>query len=79
MSKFPLFRTRTRTFASLLMAVLLALLPVGCSMLEQKERELVFRIEPGTASWYRGLPNGVEELELTTPAFGDSQNIHTWW
>jgi len=79
MSKFPLFRTRTRTFASLLMAVLLALLPVGCSMLEQKERELVFRIEPGTASWYRGLPNGVEELELTTPAFGDSQNIHAWW
>lgn len=79
MSKFPLFRTRTRTFASLLMAVLLALLPVGCSMLEQKERELVFRIELGTASWYRGLPNGVEELELTTPAFGDSQNIHAWW
>ena len=79
MSKFPLFRTRTRTLASLLMAVLLALLPVGCSMLEQKERELVFRIEPGTASWYRGLPNGVEELELTTPAFGDSQNIHAWW
>jgi len=79
MSKFPLFRTRTRTFASLLMAVLLALLPVGCSMLEQKERELVFRIEPGTASWYRGLPDGVEELELTTPAFGDSQSIHAWW
>ncbi len=79
MSKLPLFRTRTRMFASLVMAALLALLPVGCSMLEQKERELVFRIEPGTASWYRGLPNGVEELELTTPAFGDSQNIHAWW
>jgi len=48
-------------------------------MLEQKERELVFRIEPGTASWYRGLPSGVEELQLSTPAFGDSQNIHAWW
>ncbi|MBC8650333.1 alpha/beta hydrolase [Pseudomonas sp. MTM4] len=79
MSQFPLFRTRTRMFASLVMAALLALLPVGCSMLEQKERELVFRIEPGTASWYRGLPDSVEELELTTPAFGDSQNIHAWW
>lgn len=79
MSKFPLFRTRTQTFALLLMAAMLALLPVGCSMLEQKERELVFRIEPGTANWYRGLPNGIEELELTTPAFGDSQNIYAWW
>lgn len=79
MPKLPFFRTKARTFASLLVVALLAVLPVGCSMLEQKERELVFRIEPGTASWYRGLPDGVEELELSTPAFGDSQNIHAWW
>jgi len=79
MSKLPFFRTRARTFVSLIVAAVFTLLPVGCSMLEQKERELVFRIEPGTASWYRGLPNGVEELELSTPDFGDSQNIHAWW
>ena len=79
MSKLPIFRTTTRTVASLLLAAALAMLPVGCSMLEQKERELVFRIEPGTASWYRGLPSGVEELELSTPAFGDRQHIHAWW
>ncbi|HCC61192.1 MAG TPA: alpha/beta hydrolase [Pseudomonas sp.] len=79
MLKLPFFRTRARTVASLIILAALAVLPVGCSMLEQKERELVFRIEPGTASWYRGLPNGVEELELTAPAFGDSQNIHAWW
>ncbi len=39
----------------------------------------MFRIEPGTASWYRGLPSGVQELELTAPAFGDDQTIHAWW
>ena len=79
MSRLPIFRTKTRTLTSLLLAAVLAVLPVGCSMLEQKERELVFRIEPGTASWYRGLPSGVKELELSTPAFGNSQNIHAWW
>ncbi len=54
-------------------------LPVGCAVLEHKERELVFRIEPGTASWYSGLPSDVQELELTAPGFGTSQNIHGWW
>ncbi|HBM09315.1 MAG TPA: alpha/beta hydrolase, partial [Pseudomonas sp.] len=49
MSKLPFFRTRARTFVSLIVAAVFTLLPVGCSMLEQKERELVFRIEPGTA------------------------------
>jgi len=63
----------------LFIAVALAVLPVGCSMLEQTERELVFRIEPGTASWFSGLPDGVQELELTAPAFADNQNIHAWW
>tara|TARA_Y100001949_G_scaffold113268_1_gene96081 strand:+ start:20004 stop:20951 length:948 start_codon:yes stop_codon:yes gene_type:complete len=79
MSKLPFFRTRARTVASLIILAALAVLPVGCSMLEQKERELVFRIEPGTAGWYRGLPSGVEELKLSTPELGDSQNIHAWW
>ncbi|MCQ2029354.1 alpha/beta hydrolase [Stutzerimonas zhaodongensis] len=79
MSSLPFFRTRARTLVSLFIAVALAVLPVGCSMLEQTERELVFRIEPGTASWFSGLPDGVQELELTAPAFADNQNIHAWW
>lgn len=79
MSSLPFFRTRARTLATLLFAAALAVLPVGCSMLEQTERELVFRIEPGTASWFSGMPSGIEELELSTPEFGDSQNIHAWW
>ncbi|GFM49368.1 alpha/beta hydrolase [Pseudomonas cichorii] len=61
------------------MAALVIGLPVGCAVLEHKERELVFRIEPGNASWYSGLPADVQELELNTPAFGTSQNIHAWW
>lgn len=77
MSRF--FRSRARLFAASCVALILAALPVGCSLLEQKERELVFRIEPGTARWFSGLPSGVEELELTAPAFADNQSIHAWW
>lgn len=79
MPRLPIFRTRARALTSLVVAAVLAVLPVGCSMLEEKERELVFRIEPGTASWYRGLPSEVDELVLSTPAFGDAQKIHAWW
>ncbi|WP_413044126.1 alpha/beta hydrolase [Pseudomonas sp. YJ42] len=79
MSTLPLFRKKARSNFLLFIAAALAVLPIGCSLLEHKERELVFRIEPGTASWYRGLPSGVEERELSAPAFGDSQNIHAWW
>ncbi len=79
MSRFPLLRSRARRLCLLLVAALLAGLPVGCSVLEQKERELVFRIEPGTATWFSGLPSGIEELQFTAPAFGEDQNIHAWW
>ena len=51
----------------------------GCSQLQQKERELVFRIEPGTSRWYDGLPAGVHELNLPVQAEGSVQNMHAWW
>lgn len=52
----------------------------GCSQLAQKERELTFRIEPGVASWYRGLPEGVIESHLEVVAHGGRrETIHTWW
>ncbi|RMQ50107.1 Bem46 protein [Pseudomonas cichorii] len=76
---FSLARLRARRFTWACMAALIIGLPVGCAVLEHKERELVFRIEPGNASWYSGLPADVQELELNTPAFGTSQNIHAWW
>ena len=71
------FRARWLLYACML-AVVIGL-PVGCSVLQHKERELVFRIEPGTASWYHGLPAEVQEFELKAPSFGVAQNIHSWW
>ncbi|MCQ9426775.1 alpha/beta hydrolase [Pseudomonas sp. LJDD11] len=72
-------RRGLRRLTWVLMTLIIIGLPVGCTLLERKERELVFRIEPGTASWYGGLPAGVQELELKAPDFGPAQNIHAWW
>jgi alpha-beta hydrolase superfamily lysophospholipase len=49
----------------------------GCAQLAEKERELVFRVVPGTASWYGGLPDGVSELDIPVPA--TEAHIHAWW
>jgi alpha-beta hydrolase superfamily lysophospholipase len=56
-----------------------ALAVAGCSQLAHKERELVFRVVPGTASWYSGLPTGVVEANLPVESDGKTQHIHTWW
>ncbi|HEY0286792.1 MAG TPA: alpha/beta hydrolase [Pseudomonas sp.] len=71
------FRARWLLYAC--MVAVIVGLPVGCSVLQHKERELLFRIEPGTASWYHGLPPEVQEFELKAPSFGVAQNIHAWW
>lgn len=76
---FSLARLKARRFTWACMVAVIVGLPVGCAVLQHKERELVFRIEPGTASWYNGLPADVQELELKAPAFGANQNIHAWW
>lgn len=70
---------KARRLTWVCMVAVIVGLPVGCAVLQHKERELVFRIEPGTASWYSGLPEDVQELELRAPAFGANQNIHAWW
>ncbi|AAY92753.2 alpha/beta hydrolase [Pseudomonas protegens] len=72
-------RLRRRWFSLLCMAALVVGLPVSCAVLEHKERQLVFRIEPGTAGWYRGLPSTVQEFELKPKSFKAGQNIHAWW
>ena len=51
----------------------------GCAQLAEKERELTFRVVPGDASWYSGLPAGVEELDLAVPAGRQSERLHAWW
>ncbi len=55
------------------------LVAAGCSQLEQKERELTFRVAEGTASWYSGLPDGVVESDLPVKTDGKAQHIHAWW
>jgi alpha-beta hydrolase superfamily lysophospholipase len=71
-------RKRTPTFviSSTLLSVVTA---AGCGQLVQKERELTFRVEPGTAHWYTGLPRGLVESNLPVAAGGQIQQIHTWW
>jgi fermentation-respiration switch protein FrsA (DUF1100 family) len=70
---------KARWFFWLCLTLIVVGLPVGCAALQHKERELVFMIEPGTASWYHGLPAQVQEFELKSPSFGLTQNIHAWW
>lgn len=65
---------RLLTLAGAMSAALMA----GCAHLEQKERELVFRIEPGQARWFGGMPHGVQEINLPIP--GRAEHIHAiWW
>ncbi|MGV8920532.1 MAG: alpha/beta hydrolase [Pseudomonas sp.] len=76
----PLFSYfKTRRLALWLMALVIVGLPASCAVLKHEERELLFQIEPGTASWYHGLPAEVQDLVLKAPGFGDKQNIHAWW
>ncbi|MHC8305515.1 alpha/beta hydrolase [Pseudomonas sp. PB3P13] len=74
-----LTRMRRHWLTLTCMAALIVGLPVGCGVLEQTERELLFRIEPGTARWYRGLPNDVQEFDIKPASFKAGQNLHAWW
>jgi fermentation-respiration switch protein FrsA (DUF1100 family) len=55
------------------------LVGAGCAQLAEKERELTFRVVPGTASWFDGLPAGVQESDLPIDHDGRTQRIHAWW
>ena len=70
-------RPVTRIIALLGLVCVLAI--AGYSQLAHKERELLFRVAPGTASWYSGLPDGVRESSLPITAEGKTQNLHVWW
>jgi alpha-beta hydrolase superfamily lysophospholipase len=75
-----LLRRRSRLFATLALCVPLAF--AGCGQLVQKERELLFRVVPGTASWYAGMPDGVVEMNLPVAnggRRGSSEHINAWW
>ena len=72
-------RLRRRRLAFACMAALIIGVPTSCAVLEHAERKLLFRIEPGTAGWYHGLPGSVQELDLRPKSFKAGQNIHAWW
>jgi len=72
-------RLRRRRLAFACMAALIIGVPTSCAVLEHTERKLLFRIEPGTAGWYHGLPGSVQELDLQPKSFKAGENIHAWW
>ncbi|VXC91579.1 Alpha/beta hydrolase [Pseudomonas sp. 8Z] len=77
MSALTLLRRRRMSLLALL--CLAIVLPIGCAKLEETERKLVFRIEPGTARWFSGLPVGVKESELQSSALAPGESLHAWW
>ncbi|MGN8342957.1 alpha/beta hydrolase [Pseudomonas sp. SMV71] len=79
MSLFSLPVLKRRWLALSFMAAMVVGLPVGCAVLQHKERELVFRIEPGTATWFSGIPNGLQEFDLKPKRLKAGENIHGWW
>jgi fermentation-respiration switch protein FrsA (DUF1100 family) len=70
-------RRRLLRYCALAFAAV-ALVAAGCAQLAEKERELTFRVVPGDASWYAGLPDGVREMDIPLGAAG-AQHLHAWW
>jgi len=86
MPVFPLPPRHRRRAALVLAATALSVLTAaGCGQLALKERELTFRVEPGTARWYTGTPAGIVDLMLPVTAGTDiaggpgKGSIHAWW
>jgi len=59
--------------------VLLTAFAAGCATLEQKERELTFRVVKSDAGWYSGLPAQVQDLYLPVSSAPDAPRINAWW
>ncbi|MEP6942024.1 MAG: alpha/beta fold hydrolase [Betaproteobacteria bacterium] len=60
-------------------SLLVALAAAGCSTWQVRERELTFRVARSTASWFSGMPQGVQEFDLAVAAEGEPQQVHAWW
>jgi alpha-beta hydrolase superfamily lysophospholipase len=60
-----------------LAAIVIACTASGCSWLDQKQRELIFR--PAKESWWgsRGVANNYEERWI--PVGTQGEKIHAWW
>jgi len=69
-----LIRRRWRALSVLMLLVLA--LTIGVSRLGVKERELLYSIQPGTASWFNGIPAGVQQMNIPVD---NAQHLHAWW
>jgi len=58
---------------------LLAVAIGGCSALETKERELLFRPVKENAGWYNGTPETVQDVYLDVGGQTPGERIHAWW
>jgi uncharacterized protein len=54
---------------------------LGCSWLDTKQRELVFRPTPGRPADFAGLRAGDVAFDLDVPsaAAGGTDRLHLWW
>src|SRR5690349_17826563 len=67
-------------FARVVAAVMaVGLLATGCASLEEKERELTFRVVKGDAGWYSGTPSGVQDVYIPVGDGAKPQRIHAWY
>jgi hypothetical protein len=73
---FPSIYRTLRYAAAIAAAVLVA---AGCAGLEQRERELTFRPSRDTATWFTGLPDGVQDVFLPTDERAGAPRLHAWW
>ena len=64
---------------SIVLGLSVALGAAGCAQLAEKERELTFRVVPGEATWFSGIPAGMTELDLPVTVRGRSERVHAWW
>lgn len=69
-----LIRRRWRTLS--LLALIMLAVAYGGSRLTYKERELLYSIQPGTASWFTGVPAGVQQMNIPLE---NAQHLHAWW
>ena len=56
-----------------------ALVVGGSTALQHEERQLTFRALRDAASWFSGLPDGVQEFDLPVGSGAATQHIRAWW
>jgi uncharacterized protein len=72
-------RSRSVLARVLVAALVVGGLSAGCTTLEEKERELTFRVQKGDAGWFGGVPDSVHEVYVPVSSAPDAPRIHAWW